>query len=202
MTVLVVGVNGTGKTTTIGKLAKVASDAGARVLLGSADTFRAAADEQLAAWSDRAGVEIVRAERGSDPASVVFDTMRRARESAADLVLVDTAGRLHTKADLMAELSKVARVAERESPYPVRTLLVMDATTGQNGLSQARTFNETVPIDGIALTKLDGTAKGGIVIAVVRELGVPVLRIGVGEGADDLRPFDAAEFARALTGAG
>lgn len=200
VTVLVVGVNGTGKTTTVGKLAKSAADSGRSVLLGSADTFRAAADEQLAIWAGRAEVEVLRAERGTDPASVVFDTMLRARQTGADLVLVDTAGRLHTKSDLMAELVKVKRIADKESPHPVRTLLVMDATTGQNGLVQARAFHEALGLDGIALTKLDGTAKGGIVVAVVRELAVPVLRIGVGEGADDLRPFAAGEFARALLG--
>ncbi|MBA4370790.1 MAG: signal recognition particle-docking protein FtsY [Coriobacteriaceae bacterium] len=200
VTVLLVGVNGTGKTTTLGKIAKQASDAGRRVLLGSADTFRAAADEQLAIWSERAGVPVVRGERGTDPAAVAFDTLARARETGADLVLIDTAGRLHTKTDLMEELAKVRRVVERESEAPVRVLMVLDATTGQNGLVQAKRFDETLGLDGIALTKLDGTAKGGIALAVVRELGVPVLRIGVGEGVDDLRPFVAAEFARALVG--
>lgn len=200
VTVLVVGVNGTGKTTTVGKLAKAAAESGRRVLLGSADTFRAAADEQLTVWAGRAGVEVLRAERGSDPAAVVFDTMAKARETGADLVLVDTAGRLHTKSDLMAELAKVKRIADKESPHPVRVLLVMDATTGQNGLVQARAFHEALGLDGLALTKLDGTAKGGIVVAVVRELEVPVLRIGVGEAAEDLRPFAPDEFARALLG--
>lgn len=201
-TVLVVGVNGAGKTTTVGKLAKAAADSGRGVLLGSADTFRAAADEQLAIWSRRAGVEVVRGERGADPASVVFETARRARESGADLVLIDTAGRLHTKTDLMAELAKIRRVAERESPHPVSVLLVMDATTGQNGLAQGRAFHEALGLDGIAITKLDGTAKAGVVVAVVREIGVPVLRIGVGESAEDLRPFDAEDFASALVRGG
>ncbi len=199
-TVLVVGINGTGKTTTVGKLAKAAADEGRSVLIGSADTFRAAAVEQLHIWADRAGVPIVESARGTDPASVAFDAVSRAKSSGADLLLVDTAGRLHTSKDLMAELSKVKRIVERESIAPVKTLLVMDATTGQNGLTQAREFNAAVGIDGIALTKLDGTAKGGIAVAVVRELGVPIMRIGVGEGADDLRPFDPEEFASALVG--
>ncbi|PKQ21237.1 MAG: signal recognition particle-docking protein FtsY [Actinobacteria bacterium HGW-Actinobacteria-6] len=199
-TVLVVGINGTGKTTTVGKLAKAAADEGRSVLIGSADTFRAAAVEQLHIWADRAGVPIVESDRGTDPASVAFDAVREAKNSGADLLLIDTAGRLHTSKDLMAELSKVKRIVERESSAPVKTLLVMDATTGQNGLTQAREFNAAVGVDGIALTKLDGTAKGGIAVAVVRELGVPILRIGVGEGADDLRPFDPEEFASALVG--
>ncbi len=199
-TVLIVGINGTGKTTTVGKLAKAAADAGRTVLIGSADTFRAAAVEQLHIWADRAGVPIVESERGTDPASVAFDAVRQAKTNSSDLLLIDTAGRLHTSKDLMAELSKVKRIVERESAAPVRTLLVMDATTGQNGLTQAREFNSAVGIDGIALTKLDGTAKGGIAVAVVRELGVPILRIGVGEGADDLKPFDPEEFAAALVG--
>jgi fused signal recognition particle receptor len=199
-TVLIVGINGTGKTTTVGKLAKAAADAGRSVLIGSADTFRAAAVEQLHIWADRAGVPIVESERGTDPASVAFDAVRQAKSNDTDLLLVDTAGRLHTSKDLMAELSKVKRIVERESVAPVRTLLVMDATTGQNGLTQAREFNSAVGIDAIALTKLDGTAKGGIAVAVVRELGVPILRIGVGEGADDLKPFDPEEFAAALVG--
>ncbi|TDB39921.1 MAG: signal recognition particle-docking protein FtsY [Actinobacteria bacterium] len=199
-TVLVVGINGTGKTTTVGKLAKAAADAGRSVLIGSADTFRAAAVEQLHIWADRAGVPIVESERGTDPASVAFDAVRQAKANGTDLLLVDTAGRLHTSKDLMAELSKVKRIVERESDAPVRTLLVMDATTGQNGLTQAREFDSAVGIDAIALTKLDGTAKGGIAVAVVRDLGVPILRIGVGEGADDLKPFDPEEFAAALVG--
>lgn len=199
-TVLVVGINGTGKTTTVGKLAKAAADEGRSVLIGSADTFRAAAVEQLHIWADRAGVPVIESERGTDPASVAFDAVRESRVRAVDLLLIDTAGRLHTSKDLMAELSKVKRIVERESAAPVHTLLVMDATTGQNGLTQAREFNAAVGIDAIALTKLDGTAKGGIAVAVVRELNVPIVRIGVGEGAEDLRAFDPEEFASALVG--
>jgi fused signal recognition particle receptor len=197
-TVLVVGVNGTGKTTTVGKLAKQAADEGRSVLLGSADTFRAAAHEQLDIWAGRAGVPIVYRERGTDPASVAFDAVAQARAVGADLTLIDTAGRLHTSPELMRELEKVHRVTVRESSDPVHVLLVMDATTGQNGLVQAREFNATLPVDGIVLTKLDGTAKGGIAIAIARELGIPILRIGVGEGIDDLKPFDAHDFVRAL----
>ncbi len=198
VTVLLVGVNGTGKTTTVGKLAKQASDEGRTVLLGSADTFRAAAAEQLDIWAERARVPVVRAERGADPASVAFETCSRAREDGQDLVLIDTAGRLHTSADLMRELQKVVRVTKAQSPHPVRTLLVIDATTGQNGLVQAREFDAALGLDGLVLTKLDGTAKGGIVVAIARDIGVPIVRIGVGETIDDLRPFDPAEFARAL----
>lgn len=198
VTVLVVGVNGTGKTTTVGKLAKQAVDDGARVLLGSADTYRAAAGEQLDIWAERAGVPIVRRDRGADPAAVAFDTVALAAETGADVVLVDTAGRLHTSPDLMRELRKVKRVTEDKSAMPVHTLLVMDATTGQNGMVQAREFDAAIGVQGIALTKLDGTAKGGIAVAIARELGIPILRIGVGEGIDDLRPFDPAEFAAAL----
>jgi fused signal recognition particle receptor len=197
--VLLVGVNGTGKTTTAGKLAKQGVDEGRRVLLGSADTFRAAASEQLDIWAERARVEVVRKDRGADPAAVAFETIERAQNMGADLVLVDTAGRLHTSADLMRELQKVQRVAENRSMAPVRTVLVMDATTGQNGLTQAREFDAALGLDGIVLTKLDGTAKGGIAVAVARELGIPILRIGVGETIDDMRPFSAEEFARALT---
>jgi len=198
VTVLLVGVNGTGKTTTVGKLARAAVDEGRSVLLGSGDTFRAAAGEQLDVWATRAGVEIVRRDRGADPAAVAFDTVARAKELGTDLTLIDTAGRLHTSPDLMRELTKVKRVTERESSTPVATVLVMDATTGQNGLTQAREFNGALDLDGIVLTKLDGTAKGGIAVAISRELGLPILRIGVGEGAEDLRPFVASEFARAL----
>lgn len=200
VTVLVIGINGTGKTTTVGKLAKAAAEEGRSVLIGSADTYRAAAVEQLHVWADRASVPIVERERGTDPASVAFESVRLARETGADLLLVDTAGRLHTSKDLMAELTKLKRIVERESIAPVRTLLVMDATTGQNGLTQARTFRDAVGVDGIVITKLDGTAKGGIAVAVSHDLGVPILRIGVGESADDLRPFVAAEFASALVG--
>jgi fused signal recognition particle receptor len=198
VTILVVGVNGTGKTTTVGKLAKQGAEAGRKVMLGSADTFRAAASEQLDVWAERAGVPIVRRDRGADPAAVAFDSVARAEEIGADLTLIDTAGRLHTSADLMRELAKVKRVTENRSKPPVRTLLVMDATTGQNGLAQAREFNAALGVDAIALTKLDGTAKGGIAVAIARELAIPIVRIGVGEGIDDLRPFIAEEFARAL----
>jgi len=198
VTVLMVGVNGTGKTTTVGKLAKQAVDAGRSVLLGSADTFRAAASEQLDVWAERAHVPVVRRDRGADPAAVAFDTVAQAESTGADLTLIDTAGRLHTSADLMRELQKVVRVTENRSKPPVKKVLVMDATTGQNGLQQAREFNAALGLDGLILTKLDGTAKGGIAIAVVRELGLPILRIGVGEGIDDLRPFSASDFARAL----
>jgi len=198
VTILVVGVNGTGKTTTVGKLAKQAMDEGRSVLLGSADTFRAAASEQLDVWAERAGVDIVRRDRGADPAAVAFDTVVAAEKSGARLTLIDTAGRLHTSTELMRELVKVQRVTVNRSKPPVKTILVMDATTGQNGLNQAREFNAALGIDGLILTKLDGTAKGGIAVAVVRELGVPILRIGVGEGIDDLKPFSAAEYASAL----
>jgi len=198
VTILVVGVNGTGKTTTVGKLAKQQTDAGRRVMLGSADTFRAAASEQLDVWAQRAGVDVVRRDRGADPAAVAFDTVVAAEEAGATLTLIDTAGRLHTSTELMRELAKVQRVTANRSKPPVKTILVMDATTGQSGLNQAREFNAELGIDGLILTKLDGTAKGGIAVAVVRELGVPILRIGVGEGIDDLRPFSAAEYASAL----
>ena len=198
--VLFVGINGTGKTTTVGKLAKEASDAGRNVILGSADTFRAAAIEQLEVWARRADVEVVERERGSDPASVCYATIERAEETGADLVLIDTAGRLHTSADLMRELEKVVNVVRKRSQLPVYTVLVIDATTGQNGLQQAREFNNTLSLDGIVVTKLDGTAKGGIALAVSHELELPVLKIGVGEGMDDLKDFDAHDFARALIG--
>jgi len=198
VTILVVGVNGTGKTTTVGKLAKQGVDAGRKVMLGSADTFRAAASEQLDVWAERAQVPVVRRDRGADPAAVAFDTVARAEEIGADLTLIDTAGRLHTSADLMRELVKVKRVTENRSKPPVKTLLVMDATTGQNGLNQAREFNSALTVDAIAITKLDGTAKGGIAVAVARELGIPIVRIGIGEGIEDLRPFVAEEFAAAL----
>lgn len=198
--VLFVGINGTGKTTTVGKLAKEASDAGRNVILGSADTFRAAAIEQLEVWARRADVEVVERERGSDPASVCYATIERAEETGADLVLIDTAGRLHTSADLMRELEKVVNVVRKRSQLPVYTVLVIDATTGQNGLQQAREFNNSLSLDGIVVTKLDGTAKGGIALAVSHELELPVLKIGVGEGMDDLKDFDAHDFARALVG--
>ena len=198
--VLFVGINGTGKTTTVGKLAKEATDAGRTVLLGSADTFRAAAIEQLEVWARRANVPVCTRERGSDPASVCYDTLERAEQEGADLVLVDTAGRLHTSADLMRELEKVVGVVRKRASLPVFTVLVIDATTGQNGLQQAREFDRALDLDGVIVTKLDGTAKGGIALAVSHELGLPVLKIGVGEGLDDLRDFDARDFARALVG--
>ncbi|MEE6287748.1 signal recognition particle-docking protein FtsY [Georgenia sp. MJ173] len=197
-TVLVVGVNGTGKTTTVGKLARVLVAEELDVVLGAADTFRAAAADQLQTWGERVGVRTVRADRdGADPAAVAFDAVRSGRETGADVVLVDTAGRLQNKADLMGELGKIKRVISRQAPVS-EVLLVLDATTGQNGLRQAQVFAEVVDVTGIVLTKLDGTAKGGIVVAVQRELGVPVKLVGLGEGADDLAPFVAEEFVDAL----
>ena len=198
--VLFVGINGTGKTTTVGKLAKAETDAGRAVILGSADTFRAAAIEQLEVWARRAGVEMVTRERGADPASVCYDTLERAEATGAELMLIDTAGRLHTSADLMRELEKVVNVVRKRSKLPVYTVLVIDATTGQNGLQQAREFNRALDLDALIVTKLDGTAKGGIALAVSHELGLPIVKIGVGEGIDDLRDFDAREFASALVG--
>ncbi len=197
--VLVVGVNGTGKTTTCGKLARVLVADGRTVLLGAADTFRAAAADQLQTWGSRVGAETIRGPEGGDPASVAFDTVKQGTERKVDTVLIDTAGRLHTKVGLMDELGKVKRVIEKQGPVD-ETLLVLDATTGQNGLTQARVFTEVVDVSGIVLTKLDGTAKGGIVISVQRELGVPVKLIGLGEGADDLAPFDPEQFVDALLG--
>ena len=199
--VLFVGINGTGKTTTVGKLAKASTDAGRAVILGSADTFRAAAIEQLEVWARRSGVEMVTRERGADPASVCYDTLERAEATGADLVLIDTAGRLHTSADLMRELEKVVNVVRKRSKLPVYTVLVIDATTGQNGLQQAREFNRALDLDALIVTKLDGTAKGGIALAVSHDLELPIVKIGVGEGIDDLRDFDAHEFAAALVGA-
>ena len=197
--VLVIGVNGVGKTTTIGKMAAYLRGEGKQVLLAAADTFRAAAAEQLAVWADRAGAELIRHEEGSDPASVVFDAIHAGKSRGADVIICDTAGRLHNKKNLMDELSKIARVISRELPdAAVEVLLVLDATTGQNAISQARSFQEAAGITGIVLTKLDGTAKGGSVIGIREELGVPVKFIGVGEGIDDLRPFVPAEFAAAL----
>jgi fused signal recognition particle receptor len=200
--VLFVGINGAGKTTTVGKLAKDGADRGRRVLLGSADTFRAAAIEQLDIWAERAQVPVIKRERGADPASVSFEVIEKAEASGADLVLIDTAGRLHTSDDLMRELEKVVKVTRRraEGSYPVRVVLVLDATTGQNGLQQAREFNRALTLDGVIITKLDGTAKGGIAVAVSHELGLPVLRVGVGERIEDLKPFDPRDFARALIG--
>ena len=196
---LVVGVNGTGKTTTCGKLARVLVADGRTVLLGAADTFRAAAADQLATWGSRVGAETVRGPEGGDPASVAFDAVRRGAEEHVDTVVIDTAGRLHTKTGLMDELGKVKRVVERRGPVS-ETLLVLDATTGQNGLAQARVFTEVVDVTGIVLTKLDGTAKGGIVISVQRELDVPVKLVGLGEGPDDLAPFEPKQFVDALLG--
>ncbi|MDT4932224.1 MAG: fused signal recognition particle receptor [Pseudonocardiales bacterium] len=197
--ILVVGVNGTGKTTTCGKLARVLVADGRTVLLGAADTFRAAAADQLETWGSRVGAETVRGPEGGDPASVAFEAVKRGIEAEVDAVLIDTAGRLHTKVGLMDELGKVKRVVERQGPVD-ETLLVLDATTGQNGLTQARVFTEVVDVTGIVLTKLDGTARGGIVISVQRELGVPVKLVGLGEGADDLAPFDPEQFVDALLG--
>ena len=197
--VLIAGVNGTGKTTTTGKLARVLVADGRRVLLGAADTFRAAAVEQLATWGERVGAETVRGPEGSDPASVAFEAVKRGGADGVDTVLVDTAGRLHTKTGLMDELGKVKRVVSKQAPVD-EVLLVLDATTGQNGLTQARVFAEVVDVTGIVLTKLDGTAKGGIVFQVQRELGVPVKLVGLGEGADDLAPFEPRAFVDALLG--
>ena len=197
--ILVVGVNGTGKTTTIGKLAQKLREHKRSVLLGAADTFRAAAEEQLEIWAERAGADFVGAARGADPAAVAFDTVEAARARGHDVAIVDTAGRLHTQSNLMEELAKVRRVIEgRLEGAPHETLLVIDATTGQNGLQQARLFGEAAKVTGVALTKLDGSAKGGIAVAIAYELGLPVKLIGVGEGLDDLRPFDPQDFARAL----
>ncbi len=197
--VLMVGVNGTGKTTTVGKLARVLVTQDKQVVLGAADTFRAAAADQLTTWGERVGVPAVRGPEGSDPASVAFEAVRSGIEQEADVVLVDTAGRLQNKAGLMDELGKVKRVVEKQTPV-TEVLLVLDATTGQNGLQQARVFSDVVEVTGIVLTKLDGTAKGGIVVAVQRELGVPVKLVGMGEGADDLAPFDPEAFVDALLG--
>ena len=197
--ILMVGVNGVGKTTTIGKLAARFTAEGKSVLLAAGDTFRAAAAEQLTVWAERAGTDIVRHEEGSDPASVVFDSIAAAKARGRDLIIVDTAGRLHNKANLMNELVKIRRIISRELPdADVETLLVLDATTGQNGLLQAKSFKDSADITGVVLTKLDGTAKGGIVFAIAAELGVPVKYIGVGEGVDDLLEFDAAAFAEEL----
>ena len=197
--ILVVGVNGTGKTTTIGKLACRLREHGRSVVLGAADTFRAAAEEQLEIWADRAGADFVGGERGGDPAAVAYDAIETAADRGRDVVVVDTAGRLHTQANLMEELAKVRRViAQKQEGAPHETLLVVDATTGQNGVQQARLFRDAVGVTGVALTKLDGSAKGGVAIAIAHELGLPVKLIGVGEGLDDLRPFDPTDFARAL----
>jgi len=196
---LFLGVNGVGKTTTIGKLAAQFRSAGKRVLLVAGDTFRAAAVEQLDAWGKRAGVEVIKHRAGADPSAVIFDGMQAARSRGIDVLLIDTAGRLHTKIHLIEELKKIRRVIIREQPdAPHETFLVLDATTGQNGLQQARVFKEAADITGIVLTKLDGTAKGGVIIGIQEELGVPVKYIGVGEQVDDLQPFDASSFVHAL----
>ncbi len=196
---LFIGVNGVGKTTSIGKLARLLMMGGKRVMLCAADTFRAAAADQLQIWAERAGCEIVRQHEGADPGAVLFDALQAAKARGVDVVLCDTAGRLHNKANLMAELAKLSKIIDRECPGAAReTLLVLDATTGQNGLVQARTFKETAGLTGIVLTKLDGTAKGGIAVAIAKELGVPVKLAGVGEGIDDLRPFDSEEYAQAI----
>ena len=196
---LVVGVNGTGKTTTIGKLAHHLSEHGRSVVLAAADTFRAAAEEQLEIWAQRAGADFVGAARGADPAAVAFDAIEAAEARGRDVVVVDTAGRLHTQTNLMQELAKIRRViAGRLDGAPHETLLVIDATTGQNGLQQARLFGEAVDVTGVALTKLDGSAKGGIAVAIAHELALPVKLVGVGEALEDMQPFDALDFARAL----
>lgn len=205
--VLFVGINGAGKTTTVGKIASASAHAGIKTVIGSADTFRAAAIEQLDVWGERAGVPVVKRERGADPASVCYDVLDAAEREGSELVLIDTAGRLHTSVDLMRELAKVVNVTRKRAascargPMPVSVVLVIDAATGQNGLSQALEFNEALGIDGIIMTKLDGTAKGGIAMAVASKLKLPILRIGVGEQVDDLQRFDAREFCRALVGA-
>ncbi len=200
--VLIVGVNGTGKTTTVGKLAwHLQREAGLSVMLAAADTYRAAAVEQLGTWAERAGCDIVKAETGQDAGAVVFDAISAAETRDLDVVLIDTAGRLHTRHDLMDELAKVRRVIDKKiGRGPSETLIVVDSTTGQNGLRQAKVFSDAVDVTGVALTKLDGTAKGGIALAIAGELGIPVKLIGVGEGIEDLRPFDAPEFAAALVG--
>jgi fused signal recognition particle receptor len=197
---LMVGVNGTGKTTTIGKIAwHLSREMGLSVILAAGDTYRAAAAEQLAQWAERAGADLVRGEEGADPGAVAFDAISAARARGADVVIVDTAGRLHTQSNLMEELAKVRRVIAKQIPEaPHETLISIDATTGQNGLRQAKVFSEAVDLDGVVLTKLDGTAKGGIALAIASDLGIPVKLIGVGETLDDLRPFDAAEYAAAL----
>ena len=197
--VLVIGVNGVGKTTSIGKIAHRMKGEGKRVLLCAADTFRAAAADQLEIWANRAGCEIVRSVEGADPGAVLFDSLAAAKARGVDVVLCDTAGRLHNKVNLMNELSKLRKIIDRETPDAAKeTLLVLDATTGQNGLQQAKVFRETAGLTGIILTKLDGTAKGGICVAIAQELGVPVKFVGLGEGIDDLKPFDAEEYVKAL----
>jgi len=197
--IVVIGVNGVGKTTSIGKIANLLKRNGKKVILAAGDTFRAAAIDQLEIWAQRAGVDIIKQSEGSDPAAVVYDAIQAAKSRKADVLICDTAGRLHTKKNLMEELKKISRVIERELPYaPKEVLLVLDATTGQNAISQAKTFKEAAEITGIVLTKLDGTAKGGIVIAIKSELGIPVKLVGVGEKIDDLQLFDAEEYTEAL----
>ena len=198
LVLLVVGVNGVGKTTTIAKLAHLYRSGQSEVILGAADTFRAAAIEQLQAWGNRLGVRVVAHSVGADPGAVAFDTVKAAKASSADVAIIDTAGRMHTRANLMEEMRKIRRVVERADAGRVRVLMVMDAATGQNGLQQARSFVEAVGCDGVVLAKLDGTAKGGVVLAIVSELGLPVLFVGTGEQLDDLAPFDAGAFAEAL----
>lgn len=199
--ILVIGVNGVGKTTSIGKMAAMFKEEGKKVILGAADTFRAAAIDQLEIWADRAGVDIVKHKEGADPAAVVFDTISAGKARNADIIICDTAGRLHNKKNLMDELAKIYRVIGRELPdSSIETLLVLDAATGQNAVNQAREFSNVANITGIILTKLDGTAKGGIIVAIKNELGIPVKYVGVGEGIDDLQPFDAAEFADGIFG--
>lgn len=196
---LVVGVNGVGKTTTIAKLAQKYKDQGKKVMVAAADTFRAAAAEQLDVWADRVGVDIIKSVQGADPSSVVFDAIGAARARGADILLCDTAGRLHNKVNLMKELEKITRVVEREGQgFSVHNLLVLDATTGQNALNQAKTFNDAVHLDGIVMTKMDGTAKGGVAIAIIDELQVPIEYVGIGEKPEDLIDFDAGEFVRML----
>lgn len=198
--VLFVGINGAGKTTTVGKLAGRARKEGKKALIGGADTFRAAAIEQLAVWGERAGIDVVTRERGSDPASVCYEVLEEAEKRGSQLVLIDTAGRLHTSPELMRELAKVVGVCRKRSAMPVTVVLVIDATTGQNGLNQAREFNDALDLDGLIITKLDGTAKGGIALAISHQLQLPIYRVGVGEKIDDLQSFDALEFCRALVG--
>ena len=204
--VLFVGINGAGKTTTVGKIASSAHETGKKVVIGSADTFRAAAIEQLDVWGERAGVPVVKRDRGADPASVCYDVLDRADAEGADLVLIDTAGRLHTSPELMRELAKVVNVTRKRAekmqagPMPVYVVLVIDAATGQNGLVQAQEFNDALGLDGVIMTKLDGTAKGGIAMAVASKLSLPILRVGVGERIEDLQAFDAHDFCRALVG--
>lgn len=198
--VLFVGINGAGKTTTVGKLAAAAKGKGKSVLIGGADTFRAAAIEQLQVWGDRANVRVVTRERGADPASVCYDVVETAEREGTELMLIDTAGRLHTSPELMRELAKIVNVTRKRASMPVTVVLVVDATTGQNGLAQAKEFNDALDLDGLIVTKLDGTSKGGIAVSIASQLDLPIWRIGVGEGIDDFQSFDALNFTRALVG--